>query len=233
VLCVALLLQAGAPPPTAATPPVGWTDYPPSAWQAPAPPPPPPPPAEDEARSETKQRVEHTFLLRAGLGVGFLRPSAHDEVLEADGYDLDSRAELVLAGAGVVAGRVALGAYVGIGRGTASPTSEAPTLRQTVVRAGTEISLVLQPSATTTLLLGPELGVLQGTLSVQGDGRSQTVLEYGGKLGAYFRVSDAPPVWYLGSTLGYTLAPADPPGALGRDYDYGALHLDFTVVLGG
>lgn len=226
-----MLLQAGAPPPTAATPPVGWTDYPPPAWQAPAAP--PPPPVEDEARSETRQSVEHTFLFRAGLGAGFLRPSPHDKVLEADGYDLDSRAELALAGAGVVAGRVALGAYVGIGMGTSSPSSDAPTLRQTVVRTGAEVSLVLQPSATMTLLLGPELGMLQGTLSVHGNGRSQTVLEYGGKLGAYFRVSDAPPVWYLGSTLGYTLAPADPPGAVGRDYDFGALHLDFTVVLGG
>jgi hypothetical protein len=30
----------------------------------------------------------------------------------------------------------------------------------------------------------------------------------------------------------YTLAPADPPGGVGRDYDYGAFHFDITVVLG-
>lgn len=226
---MALLLQVGAPPPTAATPPPGWADAPPSAWQAPA----PPERAEERPAPATEAPVRHHYLVRAGVGVGFVRPSEHADLLEKDGYDLDSRAELTLAGAGVIAGRVALGAYVGFGRGTTSPSSDAPPLRHTVVRAGAEVSLVLQPSPTATLLLGPEVGVLQGTLSVRGDGDPQTVLEYGGKLGAYFRLSEKPPVWYLGSTVGYSLAPADRPGALGRDYDYGALHLDFTVVLGG
>ncbi len=80
------------------------------------------------------------------------------------------------------------------------------------------------------------IGVLVGTLSLHGGGESQTVLEYGGMGGAFFRLGRGrhagPPAWYLGAMLSYTLAPADPPGGVGRDYDYGALHFDLTVVLG-
>lgn len=209
---------------SAAEPPPGWFD-------------PEREPAAEAAHQEPRRPgdapVSHGFLLRAGLGMGFVRPSAHDELLAEDGYDLRSRWELTLGAAGVIAKRVALGGYAGVGAGSDAPSSTAPGLVQTVVRAGGEVSLVLQPSRTVMLLVGPEVGVLEGTLSVNGNGQSQTVLEYGGKLGAYFSLGRARPVWYLGTTLAYTFAPSDPPGAVGRDYDYGALHLDLTVVLGG
>lgn len=66
----------------------------------------------------------------------------------------------MLAASAVVAGRVAIGAYAGAGTGGAAPSSDAPTLTQTVARTGGELSLVLQPSAGSLLLLGPQVGVL-------------------------------------------------------------------------
>ncbi|MCE7888221.1 MAG: hypothetical protein DYH12_00715 [Sorangiineae bacterium PRO1] len=218
VLASVLLLQLAA---SAAQPPPGWYDDEPKDRASP------------EPRRSREEAVAHGFLLRAGAGVGSLQPSEHAELLAKDGYDLDTRAELTLAASAVVAGRVAIGAYAGVGTGGTAPSSDAPTLTQTVARTGGELSLVLQPSAGSLLLFGPQVGVLQGTLSVHGAGESQTVLEYGGMLGAYFRVNVGRPVWYLGATLAYTLAPAEPPGAVGRDYDYGAFHIELTAVLGG
>jgi len=186
-----------------------------------------------EPRAPKEQPTPHSFLFWTGLGLGFTRPSEHDAILEKDGYALDSRAEISLGAAGVLGQRVAIGGYAGVGRGTDSPTSDAPVLAQTVARVGGTLQLVLCPSASVLLLIGPEAGVLEGTLSLHGDGESQTVLEYGGAFGAYARMGAGSPSSYLGATIAYTLAPANPPGAVGRDYDYGALHLELTLVLGG
>ncbi len=175
----------------------------------------------------------HYFLGRLSLGLGHARPSEHADLLESDGYSLGDRKYFEMAVAGVVGGRVAIGPYFALGRRTAKPTDQAPSLRETVSRVGGEASLLITPSPRFLITIGPELGAVYGTLEVHGTGSTQTVLEYGGVSHILFRLSTAAPVWYLGGTIAYTVAPADPPGGVGRDYDYGALYVGFTGVIGG
>lgn len=232
MLGVALLLQVGA---GAGTPPPGWNDNAPEWWhdssEARA-----PDPARDGSPADPppkpRGRYHHVFLGGLGVSAASGRPSDHAELLRQDGYDLGPRLELEGNALGVLFGHLALGAYFGMGARSAD-NGDAPSLDESVVRVGAATALVLQPSDGLLLLIGPELGVLQGRLSLYGHAKSQTVPEYGGMGAVLWRLNDRAPVWYLGLSTSYTLAPADAPGGVGRDYDYGAFRLGFTVVAGG
>lgn len=233
MLGVALLLQVGMTPASAAEPPPGWAEDAPPAWDGHDGARPGAPADAGESAETVEESKPHapSLLAGAGLAVAFPRSSEHAELLEKDGYSLGARVELEARLHAVAFRRLALGGYFGIGGRTAS-SGEAPALRETVVRAGGEVLLVLQPSASLLVLVGPELGVVNGTLSLRENGESQTVAEYGGMAGFYGRLNERAPIWHLGGTLSYTLAPTGPPSGVGRDYDYGGLRLAFTVVLG-
>jgi hypothetical protein len=175
----------------------------------------------------------HVFLARLNLGAGHPRSSDHAELLEQDGYKLGSRWNFEAAAAGVIAKRIAIGGYLARGGAATKPSSDAPQLSESILRTGGEVALVWQPYGSVLVLVGPELGMLRGKLSVHDQGQTQTVLEYGGMMGLYFRVIRVPPIFYLGATASYLVAPADPPSGVGRDYDYGAFYLGFTGVVGG
>jgi hypothetical protein len=173
----------------------------------------------------------HVVLGRLSLATGIARQSEHSQLLAQDGYALGQRTYGEVALAGVLGSRFALGAYVGYGRRSAGEVG--PTLHEEVTRYGAEISLVLQPAASYLVTLGPSFGVVHAALGVSDDPPTQTVAEYGAIATLLGRLSTRAPIWYLGATVAYTLAPADPPGSIGRDYDYGALYLGLAGVIGG
>lgn len=192
-------------------------------------------PVRDQPRRARKKRrkpYRHVVLGRLTLATGLPRRSEHSELLAKDGYSLGSRTYFEAGLQAVLGGSLAIGPYIGYGARSAEADT-APILRERIVRYGGEASILLNPSNELLVTLGPQLGVLSGTLGVSHDPTTQTVFEFG-VIGTFlYRVGAKAPVGYFGVSVAYTVANADPPGEIGRDYDYGALYLGLTGALGG
>lgn len=227
MLGVALLCQLADEP---AREDVGRPPEPEIFWSADAVPEPDEPPKRQ--RKKRTRPYRHVVLGRLTLATGLPRQSEHSKLLAKDGYALGNRSYLELALAGVLGGTLAIGPYVGYSARNAEADT-APALRERIWRYGGEVSLFLNPSSRFLVTLGPQLGVLQGTLGVTGDPTTQTVFEYGAISTLLYRVGARAPVGYFGVSISYTVAKAGPPGEIGRDYDYGALYLGLSGALGG
>ena len=165
---------------------------------------------------------------RVSISAGFPRSSPHAELVSKDGYDLGARVGLDAAFSALPVDWLAVGVYGGVWR-RADDGGGGPTLRETLFRVGGEVAVPIQAGTSVLMLVGPEVGVARGTLSAGDGGQAQSALEYGAMFGLYGRVSRH---FYLGGTASYLLAPADPPSALGRDWDWGGFYLGLTGVLG-
>lgn len=187
---------------------------------------------EERQREQRRRPYRHVVLGRLALATGLPRSSEHSKLLEKDGYSLGQRTYVELSVAGVLGGSVAIGPYVGYGARSAEADT-APRLRERIWRYGGEMSVLFKPSSTLLITLGPQLGALQGTLGVSNDPTTQTVFEYGAISTLLVRLRTRAPIAYFGVSLAYTIANADPPGDIGREYDYGALYLGLTGALGG
>jgi hypothetical protein len=189
----------------------------------------PPPYAPPEAtpakppRKPVPDRPVHWFA-RVAVGLGPPGFSEQTSLLRVEGYG-GAKFVATLDGGWFFHENVGVGAWSALGLWASSP-GESPELTENAYFLGAELPLKLG-SRSVSLVLAPRLGWGAGQQEMLGDASFQHTIAFGGDLSVTtFK-------YHLSGHVGFLRAAVGPPGAAGRDHDYGGLYFLFGGTIDG